>query len=127
MLARRLLILAIVLLLVSAVAASLAPRQVAPALPPSPDTLPVGDTVVREIPAADGANTQVEVHRGQLLDLEVQGDVLDTVLLEQLDRLDGITPESPAHFNVLIDAPAGYSPIRLVDADRRIGAIQITE
>ena len=127
MLARRLLILAIVLLLVSAVAASLAPRQVAPALPPSPDTLPAGSTVTRSIPAADGSDTQVKVQRGQVLDLEVQGDVLDTVLLEQLDRLDGITPESPARFDMLIEAPAGYYPIRLVDADRRIGAIQITD
>ncbi len=127
MLARRLLILAIVLLLVSAIAASLTPRQVAPALPPAPGTLPAGTTVTRTIPAAEGADTQVRVRRGDVLDLEVQGDVLDTVLLEQLDRLDGITPESPARFNLLIDAPAGYYPIRLVDADRRIGAIQVTE
>jgi hypothetical protein len=48
------------------------------------------------------------------------------VLLERLDRRDGIEPLTPARFNILAEAPAGVYPIRLVGADRRIGSIEIT-
>ena len=126
-LARRLLILAIVLLLVSALAAGLTPRRVAAPVPQSPAAPPAGETVTRTIPAAEGADTSVRVRRGDVLELGVEGDVLDTVLLERLDRLDGITPESDAYFSLLVEAPAGLYPIRLVEADRRIGAIEVTE
>jgi hypothetical protein len=126
-LARRLLILAIVLLLVSALAAGLTPRRVAAPVPQSPAALPAGTTVSETIPAAEGADTPVRVRRGDVLELAVEGDVIDTVLLERLDRLDGITPESRAYFSLLVEAPAGLYPIRLVEADRRIGSIQVTE
>jgi hypothetical protein len=126
-LARRLLILAIVLLLVSALAAGLTPKRVAAPAPQSPATLPAGTTVSRTIPTFEGADTPVRVRRGDVLELTVEGDALDTVLLERLDRLDGITPESPAYFSLLVEAAAGLYPIRLVEADRRIGSIQVTE
>jgi len=126
-LARRLLILAIVLLLVSALAASLTPRRGPSPLPESPAGLPAGTTVSKTIYADDGADAQVRVRRGDVLELHVDGDVLDTVWLERLDRLDGIEPDSPAYFSLLVEAPAGLYPIRLVDSDRRIGAIQITD
>jgi hypothetical protein len=56
----------------------------------------------------------------------VSGDLLDTVLIEQLDRIDAIEPTTPARFEFLVDAQAGVYPIRLVEADRRIGTIEIT-
>jgi hypothetical protein len=87
---------------------------------------PTGDTVVRAIRAVPGAETSVRVRRGDMLELEVAGDVLDTVLLERLDRIDGIEPTTPARFNLLVDAPAGVYPIRLVDKDERIGRIRVT-
>jgi hypothetical protein len=65
------------------------------------------------------------VHRGDVLRLEVSGDELDSVLIEQLDRMEAIEPSTPARFELLVDAPAGVYPIRLVEADRRIGAIEI--
>ena len=128
MLARRLLLLAAVLLLLSALAAGLAPRQtVEPAPEAERSALPAGREVVREITADPGSETRVTVRRGDLLQLEVTGDLLDSVLIERLDRMEAIAPLTPARFDILAEAPAGVYPIRLVDADRRIGEIKITE
>jgi hypothetical protein len=132
-LVRRLLLLAAVLLLLTALAASIAPRQTVdpPATPlRTPATAtgaqPTGDTVTRVINAAPGADSSVRVRRGDLLELQVEGDVLDTVLIERLDQMDSIEPTTPARFNLLVDAPAGTYPIRLVDSDQRIGRLRVT-
>ena len=66
------------------------------------------------------------VRRGDLLQLEVSGDTLDSVLIERLDRIDAIEPLTPARFEILAERAAGVYPIKLVDADRRIGSIEIT-
>jgi hypothetical protein len=128
-LARRLLLLAAVLMLLTALAAGLAPRQetndVTPRSSATPAPASSGRTIARTIAAAPGSDTRVSVRQGDLLQLEVAGDALDTVWLERLDRVDAIDPSSPARFELLIDEPAGDYPIRLVDADRRIGAIEI--
>ncbi len=130
MLARRLLLLAAVLLLLSALAASIVPRDLTGGDDPEPaaSDLPAGTTVAREIPATDGsAPARIAVNRGDTLELEVFGDLLDSVLLERLDFIDAIAPNAPARFNILVDAPAGSYPIRLVEADRRIGSIVISD
>jgi hypothetical protein len=67
------------------------------------------------------------VQRGDLLELEVAGDTLDSVLIERLDRIDAIEPTTPARFNMVVDATAGIYPIRLVEADQRIGALVVGE
>jgi hypothetical protein len=125
-LARRLLLLAAVLMLLTALAAGLTPRD-DDQTPPAAGTLPAGATVVKQIPADPAANSRVEVRRGDLLELEVAGDVLDSVLLERLDRIDAIEPTTPARFNIVVDALAGTYPIRLVEADRRIGSIVVRD
>jgi hypothetical protein len=130
MLARRLLLLAAVLMLLTALAASIAPRDLTSGDEPAraAPNLPAGSIVAREIPAAPGAAAaQVAVRRGDTLELEVFGDMLDAVLLERLDQIDSIEPSTPARFNILVDAPAGRYPIRLVEADRRIGSIVISD
>ncbi len=131
MLARRLLILAVVLMLLTALAAAIAPRdRVEPGTPvqdPASVLEPTGKTVTRSISAKAGSETSVKVRRGDMLELEVEGDTLDTVLLERLDRLDGIEPTTPARFNMLVEAPAGTYPIRLIESDTRIGRIQISD
>lgn len=127
---RRLLLLAAVLMLVSALAAGVGRREPvtgegtasAPA-----SGLPAGTTVAEEIPAAKGARSRVAVRRGDVLQLEVSGDFLDSVLIERLDRIEAIEPEKNARFELLVEAPAGAYPIRLVDADRRIGTIEISD
>ena len=131
MLVRRLLLLAAVLLLLTALAASIAPRDLTggdeggPVR--GPDALPAGEPIARVIPSAPGSDTRIPVTRGDTLELEVSGKTLDTVLIERLDRIDPIDPTTPARFNLVIDAPAGSYPIRLIEADRRIGSIVVSE
>jgi hypothetical protein len=130
MLARRLLLLAAVLMLLTALAAGLAPRQpVGEAPATEAPALPAGSTVVREIAADPGEESRVVGRRGDLLQLEGTGDgeLLDSVQIEGLDRMEAIAPLTPARFDIIAEAPAGLYPIRLVDADRRIGAIEITD
>jgi hypothetical protein len=124
--ARRLLLFAAVLLLLTALAAGLAPRQ-EPSVAPADATLPAGERVVKQIPADPAANSRVSVQRGDLLELEITGDTLDSVLIERLDRIDAIEPTTPARFNIVVDATAGIYPIRLVEADQRIGALVVGE
>jgi hypothetical protein len=127
MLARRLLLLAAVLMLLAVLAAGLAPQRPESdgAAAPPPD-LAGGSEVVEEISADAGSEATVEAQRGDVLRLEVSGDEPDSVLIERLDRIDAIDPSTPARFELLIDFPAGVYPIRLLEADRRIGAIQVT-
>ena len=127
MLARRLLLLAAALLLLAAVAAAVAPAPPGSDAAPVRTSLPPGGVVSEEIPAETGSDVPVSVKRGDVLQLEVSGDMLDTVLIERLDRIDAIEPTTPARFEFLVDAPAGIYPIRLVEADRRIGTIEITD
>lgn len=127
MLLRRLLLLAVALLLLATIAAGLAPREDdrVTASASGAAALPAGRTVVKRISAAPGADATVVVRSGDLLRLEVAGDTLDTVLLERLDRLDAVEPSTPARFELLIDQTPGVYPIRLLDAGRRIGRIEI--
>ena len=126
MLVRRLLLLAAVLMLLAVVAAGLAPRDQAGDTAAPATSLPKGTSVEEEISAIPGVDEErVVVHRGDVLRLEVAGDELDSVLIEQLDRMEAIEPSTPARFELLVDAPTGVYPIRLVEADRRIGAIEI--
>jgi hypothetical protein len=128
MVARRLLLLAAVLMLLAALAAGLAPqRPVDDGAPPPRSELPAGGEVVEELSADAGADPRnVMVRRGDVLRLEVSGDTLDSVMIERLDRIEAIEPTTPARFDMLIEAPAGTYPIRLLEADRRIGAIKVT-
>ena len=132
MLARRLLILAVVLMLLTALAAAIAPRdRVEPGTPvqdPASVLEPTGKTVTRKISAEAGSESSVKVRRGRHARASRStGDTLDTVLLERLDRLDGIEPTTPARFDMLVEAPAGTYPIRLIESDTRIGRIQISD
>jgi hypothetical protein len=127
MVARRLLLLAAVLMLLAALAAGLAPQRTPDdGVPPPRSDLPSGAEVVEELSADEGAEARnVMVRRGDVLRLEVSGDTLDSVLIERLERIEAIEPSTPARFDMLIEAPAGIYPIRLLEADRRIGAIQV--
>jgi len=113
-------------MLLTALAAGLAPREASEPAAMPPSNLPNGTEVVKQIRAGPGADSRVVVRRGDLLKLEISGDLLDSVLIERLERMEGIEPLTPARFEILADAPAGLYPIRLVDADRRIGSIEIT-
>jgi hypothetical protein len=129
MLGRRFIILVAVLMGLTALAASLAPRQPVPrdqrAAEPTPvPTVPAEGsvrTVTRTISTAE-APRRIAVRRGALLELEVVGDVLDSV--ELLDEVSPIAPQSPARFDIYADRPGEY-PIELVDEGKRIGTLVV--
>jgi hypothetical protein len=134
MLGRRFLLLVAVMMGLTALAASVAPRQPvvrdgAPAgrtaTPTPTPTVASGEpaprTVERTISASEGT-TRVAVDEGELLELTITGSELDSVSL--LDEIEPITPEAPARFHLLADEPGQY-PIELLDAERRIGTLVV--
>ena len=81
------------------------------------------EIVERSISASQD-DQSVQARVGDLIQLEVTGELIDQVQIERLDRIDSIEPTTPARFEV-IPATAGVYPIRRVDADRRIGRLDI--
>jgi hypothetical protein len=120
------LLFAAVLLLLATLAAGVAPRRPLPPAPPSslPAATEGAGTVERTISAEPGERTAVRIDRGAVLHLEVTGSMLDSVMLDGLDRTEVIEPLTPAIFDILAERPGVY-PIRLVEADRRIGRLVI--
>jgi hypothetical protein len=81
-------------------------------------------TVVERQLSASEDDQSVAARVGDLIRLEVTGDVLDAVHIERLDRIDAIEPLTPARFELFAET-AGVYPIRLVEAGRRIGRLDI--
>jgi hypothetical protein len=128
MLGRRFLLLVAVLMGLTALAASVAPRQQVDrgAVTPTPTpSLSAGSgdvqTVTKRLNTAEGV-TRVVVDRGTLVDLEVSGTEVDSVTL--LDEVVPIDPDAPALFSLLADTPGEY-PVRLLDADRQVGTLVV--
>jgi|ERR687887_384820 hypothetical protein len=144
MMGRRLLLLVAVLMGLTALAASVAPRDTGePASPPerpgtavAPTTTPElapaapapGEDVIEEtLSAAEGASpVRVRARPGQILELQVQGKVFDEVVLTGLDRVEAIAPEAPARFELYLDQPGRFE-IRLLQANRRLGELLVRE
>ena len=127
MLGRRFLILVAVLMGMTALAASVAPRQPVQqerreaTPPPTPAGTSTFVTVRKELNTS-GDGSRVAVNEGDLVELTISGPERDSVML--LDRMDTIHPHSPARFSLLAGEPGEY-PIELVDAGRRIGTLVI--
>jgi hypothetical protein len=124
MVARRLLLLAAVLMLLTALAAGLAPQPDTTETEPAPRPAQTPAVVAESISAAD-EDQSVKARVGDLIQLEVTGDVIDEVEIELLDRIDPIEPTTPARFEVIPET-AGVYPIRLIEADKRIGRLEIS-
>jgi hypothetical protein len=125
-LARRLLILAAVLMGLIALAAGVAPRQTVrdTTAGPSPTrgaATPVA-TVERTLDAAS-SDQEVAARVGQTVVIIVKSRDLDSVALGELE-IETADPQSPARFELLADVPGSY-PIRLLQADRTIGTLEI--
>ena len=128
MLARRLLLALAVLMLLTALAASLAPRKTAlqgdsaatPAAPAEPAVEPVQQTLDA---SAEGQRVLARV--GQTVTIVVRSDTLDTVSLAEVGS-ETTEPDSPARFELLADVPGSY-PIELLEAGRRIGVLEIRD
>lgn len=130
MLGRRLLILVAVLMGLTALAASVAPRQPvtredrrASTPTPAPAGSPTVETVEKTLSTSEGS-TRVAVRAGDLVQLTVTGSERDSVSV--LGRIDAIDPAAPARFSLLASEP-GEHPIELLEADRRIGTLVIRE
>jgi hypothetical protein len=128
-LGRRLLILVAVLLGVATLASMVAPppqrsRDGTPATPPS------GRATDRRVVEAtiDAAGGEVPVLvRGRVGDtvvVQVTSDLIDTVEIEELAVVEQVEPDIPAVLEVFADT-AGTYPVRLLDADREIGELQV--
>ena len=125
MLGRRFLILVAVLMGMTALAASLAPRQPVSEREreSTPTPAPAGTSTFTTIEEElTTSNADLTVNEGDLVELTISGPERDSVLL--LGRMDSIHPNSPARFSLLARAPGEY-PIVLVQADREIGTLTI--
>jgi hypothetical protein len=129
MLARRLLILLAVLMGLTALAAGVAPRRPLPSsdqpgtAQAAPSAGKSAKPLKRTIDANEPSSRKIVVQQGRLVDLTVQGDVVDSVQLGDLE-VQPLDPDSPALFEVLADTPGTY-PIELVNAQRRLGVLQV--
>jgi hypothetical protein len=133
MLGRRFLLLVAVLMGLTALAASVAPRESLirdgarrTATPtPTPTVAATAAKPVRSVSrtlmiTADPG--RITVKQGTLLELTVKGDELGNVSL--MDQVQPIEAESPAIFTVLTDTPGEY-PIAMVDEDRDVGTLVV--
>jgi hypothetical protein len=133
MLGRRFLLLVAVLMGLTALAASLAPRdpvvregdrragEASPTPTPSSVAGKAMQPVEKTLFTAENP-TRVAVRQGQLLTLTVRGSEVDSVMV--LDEIEPIEEDSPAVFEILADEPGEY-PIQLLDADRQVGTLVV--
>jgi len=130
MLGRRFLLLVAVLMGLTAVAASFAPRdpverdrrsESTPSPAPSGTSTP--GTVEKELAIEDG-ESKISVDEGDVVELTVSGPERESVML--LGRIEAIDPVSPARFSILADEP-GQHAIELVESGRRIGTLVVRE
>jgi hypothetical protein len=137
MLGRRFLLIVALLMGMTALAASIAPRDptlrdrgsTTPTATPSPPEPAPADGVVEarvEEISAGGRPERVVVERGELVELVVSAPEIGSVSLEGLDRIEAVDPESAARFQIRADQPGEY-PIELLDAERRIGTLVIRD
>jgi hypothetical protein len=136
-LGRRLLVLFAVLLGLTALVTSLAPRPTAGPRPvdtststpaPTPSPSPPAQAsrrIERTISADPGrSRARVRARAGDVLALTVRGDLLDGVEIADLGKLEPIEPGSPARFEMLLDTPGEFR-VTLTDAQRAVGLIEV--
>jgi hypothetical protein len=135
-LGRRLLVIFAVLLGLTALVTSLAPRPTvrpgsvgAGASTPTPTPSPTARAqasrrIERTISADAGRRARVRARAGDVLALTVRGDVLDAVEIAGLGKLEPIEPGSPARFEMLLDTPGEFR-VTLLDAQRSLGLIAV--
>jgi hypothetical protein len=127
MIVRRLLIALAVLIALTAIAAGVSPRPGTES-GSTPQAAPAAGGVAEELDltlstTAKGAERDLEASVGDTVRLTVEGDEVDSVELGDLE-IAPLDPDSPAVIELLADDPGRY-PIRLLDADREIGTLEI--
>jgi hypothetical protein len=131
MLGRRFLLIVAVLMGLTALAASVAPRERAlrdrsqaervQPVPTASAGAPTLETIRLEI-SADETGQRVEVSEGDLLALEVTGSGREAVRM--LGEIDVVAPNTAARFHIVADR-AGQHPIELVGSGRQIGTLVV--
>jgi hypothetical protein len=128
--ARRLVIVMLVLLGISTLAAALVDppeageeedAQLQP--PPRPD--PRGELVRERIGADRRSPTVIRIAVGDQLVLTVTSESADQVEIPAIGELRFVGPLAPARFDLLAREEGSYA-VRLVEADRMIGRIEAT-
>jgi hypothetical protein len=128
MLGRRFLILVAVLMGLTALAASVAPRQPVTREDQeaaSPTPAPAGSptvVTVHESVNADQSESVVTVREGDLVELTVEGE--DRGSVSVLGRIDAMDPTTPARFSFVAGEPDEH-PIVLLEDNREIGTLVI--
>jgi hypothetical protein len=134
-LGRRLVILVAVLMGLTALAASVAPppdrprrgaSSPSPSPTPDPSTAPTGAPREVALVLDQGVEPPV-VHAvsGDSIQLDVKAETVDSVVIDGLDAVAAVAPDSPAHFELFADAPGRY-PIRLLDGGVTLGRLVIS-
>ena len=131
MLGRRFLLLVAVLMGLTALAASVAPREplVRDRRAATPSPTPTNEPATASRTVAETIETEedpakVTVRKGDLVRLEVRGNELDSVRL--FDEIEPIDVNSPAIFELYADRPGSY-PIELVEGQRQVGTLVVRE
>jgi hypothetical protein len=134
MVARRLLILLLVLLGISTLAAALAPVKspndakttettttaTTPAAPP-----PKSAGLFKYTIDADSKKLKVvELYVGEELQLTVTSHLLDQISIPELGEVEPVSPDAAAKFDLLLDEAGDYA-VRLVDENRLVGRLQV--
>jgi hypothetical protein len=137
MVARRLLILLLVLLGISTLAAALAPVK---SPKDTTTTATTGTTTAATTPSAPPAKSPglfkytinadsggakvVELYVGEELQLTVTSKHLDQVALPELGQVQPVSRYAAAKFDLYLDQPGDYA-VRLVGANRLVGRLRV--
>ncbi len=135
MAARRLLIVMLILLGLSTLAAALIPPRsqvgdrtrttTTSTETTTPDTLPRGQLLRARIKIGGRRLPVVPIELGDELRLEVGCDCRDQVEIPGLGLVEPVEPLTPAFFDLLPPDPGDYG-IRLVGRDRAVARVQVT-
>ncbi len=133
MAARRLVIVMLVLLGISALAAALVPGQRvnqgtdttdSTATGETTEVLPEGRLLTATINAARTKQQAVRIKLGDELILLVKANLRDDVEIPALGVVEPVDPLTPARFDLLPTQTGSY-PVRLVTEHRRVGRLQV--
>lgn len=115
------------MLAITALSASLAPRPpiTARTAPPAPPRATVSSVVLERTLDADRLRPRtITVEHGDLLNLTVTSSDADAVELQGLAGVQAVAPDTPVVFDVLADAPGEY-PVVLLQAGRTAGTVRV--
>lgn len=119
---RRVLIIFAVVFLVGTLLGGLAPREDQAS---KPDLPPVAATPADTVRATLPRDEVVRAEVGDLVELTVTAEQVDSATIEDLGLTEALAPEAPAQFSFLADRPGSF-PVTLTLTDDRAGRIVVS-